>query len=164
MPRRVREGDLFAVPFAEHRVAVGIVLHKSSYIRDGIIVGFYPQTFPGVDAIDVSALAGPFIATPNYTGRAILAMGDWPTIGHRPDLLARATIPHLRIVHDLYYKDTHVRHLEDWEVREYQELLFYSRSAVEGMLRDYFCPPATNDPPPGEDGGIHVEHGSRRGP
>lgn len=74
---RVQPGDITGVPLAESLVAVGIVLHVSTYFTNGVMVGFYPQSFHSMEAIDLQDLGGTFLWTPNYTSKREITDGAW---------------------------------------------------------------------------------------
>lgn len=136
---KVRAGDLFCVIPDEGLAVVGIVLHVSKLIKNGILVGFYDQCFESVEDIDIEALRGEFITTPNYTGKQLIAEGRWRIVGHSPALLASARIPELRIVNTVYFKDEVVRQLTSArKFSKYTELSGQGGIFVENILREHF--------------------------
>ena len=72
MPKRIRvvEGNLIGIPLDNNMVAVGIILHVSREIKDGIMVGYYDQTFPSIQAISIDEIDGDFIDTQKYKGNS----------------------------------------------------------------------------------------------
>jgi hypothetical protein len=135
---QVKEGDILAIPFGEDLVAAGIVLHVSKCIRNAMMVGFYDRLFRSADEIDVSALGGPFIATPKYASTRTVPEGVWTVVGHNPELLAAAHIPELRVSTGLYYKDDFIRKLAPEEWSRYPALTVQGDGFVEDRLRDHF--------------------------
>lgn len=137
---RVREGDLVWVPVVEGQFAVGIVLHVSRYFRQSMLVGFFPALFARPEEVDVGALAEPFVETPNYVSTLAVRDGGWSVIGHSQELLARSTVPVLRVVATLYYKDDVVGQVAPAEYPNHPMVLGQGDKAVEGKLRDHLAP------------------------
>ncbi len=136
---RVKPGDLIGIPLAEDQVAVGLVLHISKVFTGSMLVGYYKQTFPSLEAVRPAVLGGEFIGTPNYTGTEVVRSGDWRVIGHNAELLAAAIIPELRVVGDLYYKDEITRRIPGEEWQQYTELIGQGGGFVESKLRRHFA-------------------------
>jgi hypothetical protein len=137
--KRVRPGDVICVPLRQGLVTVGIVLHVSKVFNGGMLVGFFDQTFTSPQEVDIKALGGPFIWTPNYTGTQLVREGRWTVVGNSPELLATANMPDLRVVSTVYRGDTIVRDpvpLEEWG--NYQEVRGGGGRFVEDRLREYF--------------------------
>ena len=139
MRKAVKPGDIVAVPLDEAMVAVGIVLHVSSRFKNSMMIGFYDYVFESIEEVD--RLGGDFIDTPNYTGVQLISKDRWQVIGHSLDLLAEATIPKLRVVTHVYYKDEVVHHFgshEEEEARKYPLLKGQGGIFIENKLREYF--------------------------
>jgi hypothetical protein len=137
--RRLNPGDVICVPIADDKVVVGIVLHISNLFRNAVLVGFYKQLFPSCDAVDINLLGGDFIWIPNYTGKKELTDGTWQVIGNSPKLLHVATIPHLVVVSDVYFKDEVIRHLNPDEANKYPILSVAGGGAIEARLKRHFA-------------------------
>ncbi|HEX6290919.1 MAG TPA: Imm26 family immunity protein [Herpetosiphonaceae bacterium] len=135
---QVKEGDIIAIPFDDQRVAAALILHVSKVFRNAILIGIYEQVFPSIDAIDLQTLGGPFIGVPNYTGKQMVRDGDWPVIGNSAALFAAATIPELRVVDTVYYKDTPVRLLSAEEEARYPVHTVAGKGYVEQTLQQHF--------------------------
>ena len=135
---KVVEGDLIAIPLNENVVAVGIILHVSKRIRNGIIVGYYNLIFSSVEAISIDEIGGEFVDTPNYTGKQLVTKGPWQLVGHSDELLASATIPELAVVTTIYYKDEIVHHFTNDEHKAYLTLAVEGGGFVENKLRKHF--------------------------
>jgi len=134
----IREGDIVGIPLGEGMVAAGIVLHVSTRIKNGILMGFYDQLFDSIETINVEALGKKFIATPNYTGKQLLTSRHWKVVGHSPRLLKEANIPELRAAYTLYRKDEVVRQLVSNELKDYPELRVEGAGMIEDKLREHF--------------------------
>lgn len=135
----VKPGDIVGVPLGERMVAVGIALHVSTRVENGMMIGFYDQLFESMEDIDIKALGGEFIETPNYTGVQLITSGQWKVVANSPELLAAASIPKLRVVYTLYYKDEVVRRLSPDELKEYVELVGQGGGFMEDKLRRHFA-------------------------
>jgi hypothetical protein len=136
--KRVKAGDIIAVSLRENSIAIGMVLYVSKTIRNGIMVGFYNRLFTSIDEVDFTTLGPDFITTPNYTGKQDITTGRWKVIGNRPDLLAKTTIPELRSVSHVYYKDDMVKQISPGEFKNYTELIGQGIVSVENKLRKHF--------------------------
>ncbi len=137
---RPREGDLVWVPVVEGKYAVGIVLHVSHYARGTMMVGFFPALFSRPEEVDVSSLAEPFVETPNYVSTVTVTDGTWLVIGHSQELLARCSVPVLRIVGTLYYKDEVVGQVAQADYPNHPVVLGQGSKAVEYKLRVRLAP------------------------
>ena len=137
--RRIKEGDIFAIPLDEQMVAVGIVLHVSKYFANAILAGYFDRCFSSVEHIPVQDLAAQFVFTPNYTGKQLLTKDHWPVIGHRNDLIDQAIIPELVVVTDVFYKDEVLKRLPSLEAaKQYEPVEGQGKGYVENRLRRYF--------------------------
>jgi len=136
---KVKPGDIVGIPLEEKRVAVGMVLHVSTLFKNAIMIGFYNQLFESMEDIDIEALGGEFIETPNYTGKQLITSGRWEVVGNNPKLLAEAAIPQLRVVNTLHYKDQVIRQLSPDEFKEYVEFRGQGGIFVENKLRKHFA-------------------------
>jgi len=134
----VKDGDIVGVPLSEGMVAVGIVLHLSVRVKNGMLIGFYNHLFDSIEDIDVELLEGEFIETPNYTGKQLVTSRRWKVVGNNPELLAEANIPELRAVYTLYHKDEAVRKLSPDELKDYTELRVEGGAFIEDKLRKHF--------------------------
>ncbi len=137
---RVREGDLVWVPVVEGQFAVGIVLHVSRYFRQSMLVGFFPVLFARPEEVEVGTLVEPFVETPNYVSTRAVRDGGWSVIGHSQELLARSTVPVLRVVATLYYKDEVVGQVAPAEYPNHPVALGQGDKSVEGVLRAHLAP------------------------
>ncbi len=136
---RVRAGDLFCINIAPQAWSVGLVLHKSTYFRKCVMVGFFDMLAPSPDHILIKTLPESFIAPPNYTGLEAITSGVWPRIGHSEKLLKVAVIPELLVAYTLYYKDTPVRQVSLEEIKHYPTLSVAGVGAVVKQLQRYFA-------------------------
>lgn len=136
--KRVKPGDVVAIPLGPQAVAVALVLHKSGDIRTGIVVGYYDKLFSSVDEIHIATLGGPFIGVPNYTFTRPIWHEEWKVIGNSPELLAATQLPILRIVAHLYDGDEVVGHIALEDFHKYIEAGFAYQGFVENMLRKHF--------------------------
>ncbi len=137
---RVREGDLIWVPVVEGQFAVGIVLHVSRHFYQCMLVGFFPALFARPEEVDAGALAEPFVETPNYVSTRAVTDGSWSVIGHSQELLARSTVPVLRVVATLYYKDEVVGRVAPADYPNHPVVLGQGDKSVEGKLRVRLAP------------------------
>lgn len=137
--RRIKEGDVFAIPLDERMVAAGIVMHVSKYFANSILAGYFDRCFDSVEHIPVQDLTAQFAFTPNYTGKQLLARGDWPVIGNRNDLIEQAIIPKLVVITDVFYKDEILERLPSLEAaKQYERVEGQGKGYVESRLRRYF--------------------------
>jgi hypothetical protein len=136
--KRVNPGDIIAVDLGDKMVAAGIVIFLSKWLHNGMLVGFYDQLFKTIDEVDIAQLGGPFIRTPNYTGKQLISTGQWHVIGNSPELLSVAEVPELRVAYDLMFKDDFVRKLAPEELQNYVGLSGQGGGYVENWLRKHF--------------------------
>lgn len=134
----VEPGDIVAVPLGDKMVAAGIVLHISTVFRGSMMIGFYNKLFTSVEEIDVKTIGGNFIETPNYTGKQLITKGRWKVIGNSQELLEAASIPQLRVVNTLYYKDEIVKQIRISEFKKYVQVAGQGGFFIEDKLRKYF--------------------------
>jgi hypothetical protein len=135
----IEPGNIVSIPLDEGMVAVGIVLHVSARIKNGVMIGFYDQLFESVEDIDLKALGSEFIEIPNYTSKQLITSGRWKIIGNSPESLAAANISELRAAYTLYYKDEVVRQLSPAELGDYVEIAGQGGSFIEAKLRKHFA-------------------------
>jgi len=135
---RVKLGDVVAIPLEESMVAVGIVLHISTVFRGSIMIGFYNESFASIDEIDIGAVGGDFIETPNYTGKQVITSGRWKVVGNNQALLSAANIPQLRVANTLYFKNEIIRQLHTSEFQEYVEVAGQGAFFIEDKLLKHF--------------------------
>jgi hypothetical protein len=139
--KRVKPGDIFAIPLGDDMIAAGIALHISKYFKNGMLTGYFTECFPSIEAIDIADLRPEFAFTPNYTSKVMVGCGDWPLVGHSDALLAQSEIPILVTVTTLLYKDEVVDQLDSIEkTRGYTVLAGQGKGFVENRLRKYFDP------------------------
>ena len=136
----VRQGDLLWVPVCLDRYAVGIVLHLSNYIRNGMVVGFFPQTFRTQAEVDPSSLRPPFIETPQWTSKLLVADGHWKVIGNLHSLVTTLPPFVFRIGSDLFQNDENIGRVDREHWNEYPEVLGWGVKAIEARLRQLLCP------------------------
>lgn len=139
--KRITPGDLVAVPLDNGMVAVGIVLHVSKIFRNSMLVGFYDLAFKSVEEVAIPSLPPAFVFVPNYTSQQLVRNGRWQIIGSRLELLEAATIPHLRVGTDIYYKDEVVHHFsstEEDKALKYPRLEGLGGGWIENKLRKHF--------------------------
>ncbi len=136
---RVRAGDLFYATIAPHAYCAGLVLHKSTYFRKCIMVGFFDLLASSPEHISIKTLPASFIAPPNYTALEAISSGLWPRVGHSERLLKAIIIPELLVVSTLYYKDIPVRQVSDEESKHYPVLSVAGVGAVVKQLQHYFA-------------------------
>ena len=138
----VRPGDLLAIPLDNDWYGAGIVLHVSREFPGAMLVGYYNLSFPSIGAIESAALGGPFVEPPNYTGKSLVREGRWRVVGHSEALLESATIPELRVVGDLYYKDEITRRIPREEWHQYASLGGGGGAFIENQLRKRLVRPS----------------------
>jgi hypothetical protein len=106
-----------------------------------MMIGFYDQVFRSLEDVNLDVVGGESIDIPNYTGVQLVTSGRWKIIGNSPELLAAASIPELRVVGSLYYKDTYIRQLSYEELTRYPQYRGQGGLFIENWLREHFTKP-----------------------
>jgi len=136
---QVRRGDLLWIPVCPDKHAVGIVLHLSKYIRNGMIVGFFHCPFKSEEDVHSAELELSFMETPKWTSQQLVSEGYWKIIGNRNRLLVALPPLFFRIGSSLYQNDTPVGRVDEGQWGQYPELLAWGGKAIENHLRELFC-------------------------
>ncbi len=131
-------GDIVAIPLNQLGYGVGIILHLSSYFKNGMILGLFDQLYQSIEEIDVQRINTSLIDTPNYTSTQIVKKGIWPVVGNNADLASSIGIPLLRVVNTLFQGDEILRQITVEEEQVYTTVLGQGYLSVEEKLRKHF--------------------------
>lgn len=135
----IEEGDIFAIPLEDQKLAAGIVLHVSKYFAGSVLVGYFDRCFCSVEDIVLEDLKAQFAFTPNYTGRPAATIGEWFIVGNRRDLVKESSIPKLVVATDVFFKDEVIERLPTLEAaKQYEPVRGQGKAFVENKLRAYF--------------------------
>lgn len=153
MPRpkapRVQEGDVLRVPVCSDKYAAAIVLHVSEYIRNGMVLGFFPRLFGPEHKLQESDLELPFLETPKWTSKLLVGQQGWEVVGNWSALLKTAPPVIFRIGASLYRGDEPAGRVDADRWADYPEVLVWGGQALENHLRRRLCAEST----PGGDNG-----------
>jgi hypothetical protein len=128
---RVKVGDVFAIPLAEHTYALGLCTFVFRNFKNCIACRIFNAVF------DAPMIVAPMPAAvafdPLFMGKQIITAGTWPIVGN-VEFEQRPMI--FRVAVGKYHGDGYVGPADEDDLPEF---LVYGPVAVQQLLRHYFA-------------------------